>query len=358
MSDTGAMAAGTVVNIADSGQGTWSGKNAANDSVGMAGAVATADGATWATTGTAFNNKKSQTLRLTNFGFAVPSDATIDGIELTIVRRQILSGSTVDDTIRLCTNSAGTAADQFGSNLASATTWPASTFAAATYGGPTNKWGAALTPAIVNASAFGLDIKVAYGSSQQIPQIDQVLLKVYYTVSGGGGGTTYNESLSESVTAGATFASAQTFNNSLAEAVTAGDSIGGAQTMPNSLGETVTAGATFASAQTMPNALSETVTAAASVTSAMTFNASLGESVTAGDSISSAMTFSASLSESVAAMDQVTSQQTFVEAIEEMVSAIESLTSTAIYNVTLSEIASADFGLVGLPEHVRVRAHQ
>lgn len=87
------------------------------------------------------------------FGFAIPPDATIDGITVEIVRSSI--GSRCGDVL-VSLLSDGLVD---GDNRADFTTvWPA-TAAAKAYGGPTDLWGLALTPADVNDPEFGVGVQ-------------------------------------------------------------------------------------------------------------------------------------------------------------------------------------------------------
>ena len=123
----------------------------------------------------------SRFLRGRDYGFTIPAGATINGIEVSIMRRSSSNagGNSIDDnTLRLVKG--GTAV---GNNLASATDWP-TTMTAANYGGPTNLWGTTWTPAEINNANFGVSLSVENESnfSNRIAYVDYIQITVYYTL--------------------------------------------------------------------------------------------------------------------------------------------------------------------------------
>ena len=114
-------------------------------------------------------------LRLTDFGFSVPTGATVKGVKLELKRSasqndgdyyvmdagsvatRVLKGGTVSP-LRPATYS----------HWATSPEW-------ATYGGPTDLWGVSLTPADVNDPAFGF----AVGCDQESPEGQYGNAKVY-----------------------------------------------------------------------------------------------------------------------------------------------------------------------------------
>ena len=97
-------------------------------------------------------NRITNYLLGTQYGFAIPADATIDGITVVINR---VSGGTAPDVLD---NIVSLVKDGviIGDNKASAVSWPPSQFATATYGGDADLWGTTWTPADINATAFGV----------------------------------------------------------------------------------------------------------------------------------------------------------------------------------------------------------
>jgi gliding motility-associated-like protein len=123
-------------------------------------------------------------LNLTNFGFAIPTNATIIGIEVVIDRHYTTTGTRTirDKTIQLL--KAGTAA---GNNKAATTTdWPITSDLTATYpssGGSSDLWGTTWTPSDINNTNFGIRIGTQrYGSSgNPSAYVDYASIKIYYT---------------------------------------------------------------------------------------------------------------------------------------------------------------------------------
>ena len=116
-------------------------------------------------------------LDATGFGFSL-SDAVILGVFVEIERSE---GNTlhniVDETVRLL--SAGIAV---GSNKAdTGTEWP-TTDAYASYGGSSDLWEYGWTPALINASTFGVRI-AASGATDGQARIDHIRISVTYSPS-------------------------------------------------------------------------------------------------------------------------------------------------------------------------------
>ena len=114
-----------------------------------------------------------------NFTFGIPAGATIDGVEVEVERR-CFAGSAIDSTIRL----RSTSGTLMGENKGDGTAWPG-TATIRTYGGPTDKWGATLTPAVVNSSAFGVFVSCQATAADTDVGVDFVRMTIYYTESGG-----------------------------------------------------------------------------------------------------------------------------------------------------------------------------
>lgn len=105
-------------------------------------------------------------------GLAIPTGATIVGVEVAITR--MATGFIFDQAVTL--EIAGVPA---GSNLKTAFVWPSS-FAAAVYGGPENLWGlASITPAQANATNFGAGVS-AFSEFGGVPTVKSFTVKVYF----------------------------------------------------------------------------------------------------------------------------------------------------------------------------------
>lgn len=118
----------------------------------------------------------SNYLKVTNFGFTIPADATITGITASVERSSTVLNGTHDNSVRLVKGGVIS-----GNDKASATLWPTSD-ATATYGSSTDLWGLTLTPSDVNASTFGMVIDAVADLASTL-QIDYVSLTVDYTGS-------------------------------------------------------------------------------------------------------------------------------------------------------------------------------
>lgn len=115
-------------------------------------------------------------LKATNFGFAIPSDASIDGIVVEIERSATVGVAVADNSVKLVKGgSIG------GTDKASASNWPTSD-AYASYGSATDLWGQTWTLADINASTFGVVVS-AIDAIAATAQIDHVRITVYYTGS-------------------------------------------------------------------------------------------------------------------------------------------------------------------------------
>ena len=130
------------------------------------------------------NNGNSGILSATNFGFSIPSNATINGVQVTIGR--FASGSVVrDNVVQLIIG--GT---QTGNNKAvtgNGTDWPTGAANEATrlYGGVSDLWGTALTAAQVNASNFGVALVARNTSGNtRTASVDYIQIAVTYTIIG------------------------------------------------------------------------------------------------------------------------------------------------------------------------------
>ena len=105
------------------------------------------------------NNTNTQILRASNFGFSIPTGATIDGITVEW-ERSCAGGNSriIDNSLRLLV-----AGSESGDDKSGGTGW-STTKAFVSYGGTDDTWGASLTPAIVNATGFGTSIKARRSS--------------------------------------------------------------------------------------------------------------------------------------------------------------------------------------------------
>jgi hypothetical protein len=126
----------------------------------------------------------SQTLNVTNFGFAIPANAIIGGIQCSIARHRTggLAGEVQDTSLRLLK-----AGVETGNNLGAAdTNWPTSE-TIANYGSVTELWNTTWNASQINASNFGIAfvIDISQGFlTARTAQVDYVQLTVTYTIPG------------------------------------------------------------------------------------------------------------------------------------------------------------------------------
>lgn len=121
-------------------------------------------------------------LKATNFGFSIPSGATIDGI---VAEVKWSSATATLNTVKLVVGGS-----VVGSNKSTGLAGGASSYK--TYGGSADKWG--LTPSVsdVNASNFGLVFGVsATGFVGDTVNVDHIRITVYYTTASSGGITDF-----------------------------------------------------------------------------------------------------------------------------------------------------------------------
>lgn len=158
-------------NVSDSGDGAWSSPSNVY-----------ADDATYATgfqDGSAAG--KTDRLKNLNFGFAIPSGATIDGITVEIDRKTSGGSNSSDLLVQLYKAGA-----LVGSNKASATAYTTSDVTA-TYGGTSDLWGTTWTDADINDAAFGVCFQSEQTNSVgRTVSVDFVRITVTYS-----GGSTF-----------------------------------------------------------------------------------------------------------------------------------------------------------------------
>jgi subtilisin-like proprotein convertase family protein len=122
----------------------------------------------------------SEALNSTNFGFAIPANAIINGIQVTIGRFASNSNSLQDNSVRLIKAGAATG----NNNGATNTNWPTSE-AAANYGSTSDLWGTTWTAAQINATNFGVALVVDNeNNNDRTASVDYVQVTVTYTIPG------------------------------------------------------------------------------------------------------------------------------------------------------------------------------
>lgn len=115
----------------------------------------------------------SNYLKVTNFNFSVPTDATITGITVNVERNATSLSAVSDSSVRMVKNDVIS-----GDDRASASTWTTSDVVAS-YGSSTDMWGLSWTSADINSSTFGCVINAAASLAATV-NIDQVTITVDY----------------------------------------------------------------------------------------------------------------------------------------------------------------------------------
>jgi hypothetical protein len=127
----------------------------------------------------------SYRLKATNYGFSIPSGATVRGIQVDVERhKDSETYSRVKDMEILIVKSDGSLGTS--SKADTATNWPTSD-SAKSYGGAADLWGEVWGPADIDNSNFGVVVRVSFswdgsygGSPTVTAYVDYVGITVYY----------------------------------------------------------------------------------------------------------------------------------------------------------------------------------
>jgi hypothetical protein len=160
----------------------------------------TTPGSAYATVNLYHLHLVSNYLQASQYGFTIPSEASIVGIEVVINRSASARNPSIsDNSVRLVR--AGT---PVGDDKAIDAPWP-STLGFATYGGPVDLWGTTWTPDQVNSTDFGVVFSAQRdnnGNNSRYAIVDSMQITVYYEYSsasevecGDGTPITYGESV-------------------------------------------------------------------------------------------------------------------------------------------------------------------
>lgn len=169
-SDTGAVSPGTMADDATIGTVSWINPNNAKVSDNIY---------TTATNG-AQVNATTHYLKATNFGFSVPTGATINGITAEFERKRESFTTATDNEIKIVKSdgSIGT------TNKSTGATW-SGTEAYVSFGGVADLWGETWTSSDINDADFGVVISAIDKASPDSGQIevDHIRITVTYTVA-------------------------------------------------------------------------------------------------------------------------------------------------------------------------------
>jgi hypothetical protein len=163
----GPFFAGTGANNNDGGTTVWTNPgNASGDTTGTA-----------ATVSPPSNGSTSQQLRLTNFGFNIPSGSEINGVNVEVEQQAANASRHRWNNVRLLIGGA-----ESGTNLSDASAIPTAK-GFKTFGSSSNLWG--LTPSItdINATDFGVSLKIDRNSNQATTtSIFRIRITITYTI--------------------------------------------------------------------------------------------------------------------------------------------------------------------------------
>jgi hypothetical protein len=137
------------------------------------------DETAWASSGA---SSSSTNLYVSNYGFNIPTGATILGIEVSVVAGSTWTANTLENTVRLAmAASAGTLSTDNKASGAARTP-----LSAVTYGGAADLWGestATLTPAVINSSNFGIVYRVNATATSQTASVRRLGIRVTYSAT-------------------------------------------------------------------------------------------------------------------------------------------------------------------------------
>ncbi len=121
----------------------------------------------------------SQYLRGRDYGFAIPTNATVTGIQVTIGRKATQTGGngTRDIVVSLFKGGTGVVGDN---KADTATDWPTSV-GAVTYGATNDLWGTTWTPAQINAAGFGVVLQA--DRNGETASVDFIRVKVTWDLT-------------------------------------------------------------------------------------------------------------------------------------------------------------------------------
>ncbi len=126
----------------------------------------------------------SNYLVASNYGFSIPANATIGGIQVSINRNGTVGLSGVRDRF-LYLVKAGTIQTSGNNKAATGSNWPTS-FTVANYAGTTDLWGLTWTASDINNSGFGVALAVLNNDflGGRTATVDYIRVTVTYTVPG------------------------------------------------------------------------------------------------------------------------------------------------------------------------------
>jgi hypothetical protein len=255
------------------------------------------------------------TFTATSVDFTIGADtATYSGRILGVVATNVSTGTTYNDTL----SESATAADALD---------PAgSTFAVPLPESLTSADAASIAATFPNALSEGLTS--ADGASAALitsPGLSEALTSAFSPTSQ----AILAQSLAEGLTAADSEGSAATWQNVLTAAVTATDGETSTAIFPNALTEGGTVAAAFSSGPTTYNdSLTESLTAAMSLGVGVVIGSAMSEAAALADSVAAALTVGASVNEGVAANDNAAATSAYPATLTEILTAGDALESS------------------------------
>lgn len=121
----------------------------------------------------------SQFLVGNNFGFSIPTNATVDGV-IVRIESSYATATPLTKTSYLWNGNSTTVDNKIGTAKSPA---PAASESIISYGSSTDVWGATLNPTIVNSANFGFaqTYSGAIGSGSTM-NVDNITIQIFYTV--------------------------------------------------------------------------------------------------------------------------------------------------------------------------------
>lgn len=169
MPSAGPNFCGTGANFNDGGTTAWTNPtNAQGDTTTTA-----------ATCNISAGGGTSQKLRASNFGFSIPSTATITGVLVEVERNAANTNRHADDNVQLLKAGA-----ESGTDLATGTAIT-TTKQFVSYGADGNLWGNTLTPTDVNNSGFGVSYKIVRTGTATTTSVYRIRITVFYATGWG-----------------------------------------------------------------------------------------------------------------------------------------------------------------------------
>lgn len=207
--------------------------------------------------------------------------------------------------------------------------------------------------ALANSSGLSFLVPVVYAwigyHPEFMPELSrnpwQLLRKrLYKFVSLAGGGTIYNESISESASASDSLSALAVFGGALSESASAADTLAASAALAGALSEAASAADVVAAAAAFAGALSEAASASDDIDAsigAATYAVALDESVSASDVLAASAQMNAAMSESASASDALSAASIMVGQLSESVSPVDAIAASGVLAASINESATA-----------------